>query len=397
MALTRTSPPPFEFPAHAGVAFVVADWDKESSEHRAHILDLATALTQQGHEVTVYTRRDSPDAPDRGLSKRGYHVVRVTAGPAQSLSSHDLLPHLEEFSDRLRAEWELTTPRVAHSHSWLSGLAVHPSEVPVVQSFHGSAGGRAPLPMSAEHDVLLAADHVVTTSNSDASELIRTAVHRARISLVPTGVDVSLFSPDGPVASRGDRPRLLSIGDVVPAAEHSTVIRALAGVPKAELLVVGAAQTHDDEVRALRELAADLGVAHRVRFTGEISHEHLPPLLRSADVVVHVPRTDHLGTTVLRAMACGTPVIAAHVGALPDLVIDVVTGLLTAPEDPDHLGVAVRRLLADSMHLDMYSIAGVDRARNRYSWDRIAAEHSVSYGRAITHHDPARSPARATL
>jgi glycosyltransferase involved in cell wall biosynthesis len=83
-------------------------------------------------------------------------------------------------------------------------------------------------------------------------------------------------------------------------------------------------------------------------------------------------------------MACGVPVVAGAVGGLVDTVVDGVTGELVPPRRADELAATLRRLLADPATRAGYGAAGVDRARSRYSWDRIAVDTLRVYDRALS-------------
>jgi glycosyltransferase involved in cell wall biosynthesis len=109
----------------------------------------------------------------------------------------------------------------------------------------------------------------------------------------------------------------------------------------------------------------------------------MPALLRSADLVVSTCQYEPSGTTSLQAMACGTPVIAPPVGGHVDAVVDGTTGILIPPGRPALLAQRIRQLLAHPMLLEAYGVAAADRARSRYSWDRIAGETLAVYDRAI--------------
>lgn len=186
-------------------------------------------------------------------------------------------------------------------------------------------------------------------------------------------------------------------------SEFHTTIGALPWIPGAELLLTGRIRnrgpTRDPEVRRLLAPAEDIGVADRVHFTGPIDAEKLPAVLRSADVLAHVPRFDHYGTAVLQAMACGVPVVTTAVGAPADIVVDGTTGVLVPPSDPHALGHALHGLLTDSTRREMCRIAGADRVRGRYSWDRIGQETVAVYQGVVTEaaagtalNAPTRSP-----
>ena len=116
-------------------------------------------------------------------------------------------------------------------------------------------------------------------------------------------------------------------------------------------------------------------------FTGKVDHGEMPALLRSADLVVSTCQYEPSGTTSLQAMACGTPVIAPPVGGHVDAVVDGTTGILIPPGRPALLAQRIRQLLAHPMLIEAYGVAAADRARSRYSWDRIAGETLAVYDR----------------
>jgi glycosyltransferase involved in cell wall biosynthesis len=277
---------------------------------------------------------------------------------------------------------------------------------PVVLTFHAlgvtkrrhqgrhdtSPPARVRLEQALGHDV----DRVIATSTDETAELVRLGVRAEQISVVPCGVDVAEFTPDGPAAERGPRPRVLSLGRLVPRKGHDTVIRAMAAVPEAELLVAGGPATgelaDDPEARRLGRLAERLGLADRVRLVGAVPRPDVPALLRSADVAVCAPWYEPFGMVPLEAMACGVPVVATAVGGLVDTVQGGRTGVLVPPRCPDELASALRRMLAEPHWRKALGAAGVDRARSRYGWDRVAAETAAVYG-AVLDGRPGRGPA----
>jgi len=164
-----------------------------------------------------------------------------------------------------------------------------------------------------------------------------------------------------------------------------TLLRALTRVPNAELMIVGApadSKRHHDAYVELVKFAAALGISDRVIFSGQVERTAMPALLRSADLVVSTCQYEPSGMTSLQAMACGTPVIAPPVDGHADAVVDGTTGILIPPGRPALLAQRIRQLLAHPMLLEAYGVAAADRARSRYSWDRIAAETLAVYDKA---------------
>jgi glycosyltransferase involved in cell wall biosynthesis len=211
-------------------------------------------------------------------------------------------------------------------------------------------------------------------------------VPRSRISVVPCGVDLRRFTPEGPVGERGERCRVLTVGRLVPRKGFDIAIEALSRLPQAELVIAGGPQpsglSRNEEAVRLRKVAAEHGVDDRVTLLGQVSRDEMPALMRSADVVVCAPWYEPFGIVPLEAMACGVPVVAAAVGGLTDTVVDGITGRHVPPRDPAALADALRPLLASSSLRAAYGIAGRDRVRARYSWDRIATDTVEAYRRA---------------
>ena len=363
----------------------------DAGGQNVHVESLARALARAGHDVTVYTRRDSADLPDRVRTADGVLVEHLQAGPATPVPKDELLPLVGSLGSELAARFAADRPDLVHAHFWMSGLAALSAtrglDVPVVQTFHalgvtkrrfqGRQDTSPPVRIRMERALARDVDRVVATSTDEVSELLRLGAVRSRITVVPSGVDVEQFSPDGPVAERTDRPRVLCIGRLVPRKGFDTVIRALAAVPDAELVIAGGPAADqlsgDPEARRLRRLAERFGVADRVQLIGAVPRPDMPALLRSADLVVCTPWYEPFGIVPLEAMACGVPVVASAVGGFLDTVVDGATGTLVPPRRPDRLAAAMRKLLSEPFWREAYGTAGVDRARSRYSWDRIAA------------------------
>ena len=226
---------------------------------------------------------------------------------------------------------------------------------------------------------------VLASSSSEMSTLARLGVRRDSVRLIPRGVDTGTFNPEGPVAERGSRPRLLCVAPLAPNQGVDVAVRALADIPEAELVIAGGPEhgklRGDKAYRALLRLASELNVRDRIVFHGSVSDDDLPALLRSADLLVDAPTGEPFATVALEAMACGTPVVASAIGSHLDTIIDGTTGLLVPPSRPGLIAQRIRTLLASPMLLEGFGIAAVDRARARYSWDRIGQETLAIYER----------------
>ncbi len=369
------------------------------SQH-IHVAALARELGRRGHTVTVYTRRDSETVPARVRIGPRVTVEHVPAGPARDLSHDRQLSCMAEFGAYLADRWLREPPDLVHAHYWMSGLAAlagaRELRLAVVQTFHGlgvpsrhRASGEDTGPavrVRLEAAIARGVDAIVATSSDEAFALARLGVPRHVVRVVPSGVDTRQFTPEGPAARRGDQPRLLTVGRLAQQTGLEEILHALAGVPDCELLIAGgptkAKLRQDREYRRFAKLAGQLGVAGRVKFCGRVSHQDMPGMFRSADLVVSVPWHGPSGLVPLEAMACGTPVVASAVGGHPDAVVDGTTGVLVPPKQPDVLARRIRDLLASPMLCQGLGIAAADRVVARYSWERIGQETLAVYQRA---------------
>src|SRR5690606_15088111 len=116
---------------------------------------------------------------------------------------------------------------------------------------------------------------------------------------------------------------------------------------------------------------------------GALDREAVPALLRSADLAACVPWYEPFGIVPLEAQACGTPVVGSRVGGLLDSVADGRTGVLVPPRDPAAVAAAVQALLDDPARLAAMGVAGAERVRRRFTWERVAAATEAAYARVV--------------
>ncbi|MFS0884859.1 glycosyltransferase [Aeromicrobium sp. 179-A 4D2 NHS] len=382
---------------HANPLAVVGSVD--AGGQNVHVDALATGLVARGHEVTVFTRRDSPGAPERVVGPGGYVVHHVTAGPPADVPKDDLWRHMPEFSARLADLWRRGGFDIAHAHFWMSGWATRAAArrvgIPWAMTFHalGSVKRRhqaerdtsPPGRIEVERGLCATADLVIATCRDEVRELTELGMARSRARIIPCGVDVEHFTAVPPEAPGG---RLLAVGRLVERKGLGDTLRALARVPDATLTIAGGptpdALPLDPEYRRLRAIARGAGCLDRVRFLGAVARDRLPGVIAAADVVVVAPWYEPFGIVPLEAMACGRPVVGTAVGGLLDTVVPGRTGELVPPRDPDALAAALDGLLADPARLRRYGAAGARRARSLYTWGHVAAATETALQSLLT-------------
>jgi glycosyltransferase involved in cell wall biosynthesis len=367
----------------------------DAGGQNVHVAALAGGLVERGHDVTVFSRRDTTSVPVRVRAPEGYVVEHVPAGPPSDVPKDELLQYMPAFGDYLAQRWRAEPYDVVHAHFWMSGLAAvraaRTAGVPVLQTFHalgtvkkrhqGAQDTSPPTRLALERSLCRSVDHVIATCSDEVTELRAMGLPEDRATVIPCGVDTDAFRPL-PV-THGDRPVLLVIGRIVERKGVGNVIEALAKLPGVELMIGGGPTPDlldtDPDIARLRRLAEHHAVADRVRFLGSVGRADVPALMSRADVVVAVPWYEPFGIVPVEAMACGRPVVGSAVGGLLDTIVPGVTGELVRPRRPDLLAPVLRDLLADPGRRAAYGRAGRARAVDTYQWRQVVAETESVY------------------
>jgi phosphatidylinositol alpha-1,6-mannosyltransferase len=233
-----------------------------------------------------------------------------------------------------------------------------------------------------------AADTVTTVSSWCAEQIAPALSEEAarRMRRLTPGVDTSRFFPE----CGGDQvrkslglegiPVVACVSRLVARKGQDTLIRAwprvLAEVPDAVLLLVGGGPMRDQLVA----LAAELGVAHAVRFTGAVPWTEIPPYMDAADVFAMPCRTrrfglepEALGIVSLEAAATGKPVVIGDSGGAGDTVRHGETGYLVDPYNPVAVAVRLVSLLTDPARARAMGAAGRDWVAAEWTWSRSGA------------------------
>jgi len=358
-----------------------------------YVRRLSSELARGGLECDVFTRTWRPGLDPAVELEPGLRVHHIAAGPAANVAKEDLAGLVDTFTEGVGDRFDLEgPPDVIHANYWLSGVAGHALkhrfDVPLVCTFHTLGRVKAEVDSDegeqrarAEAQVVGCSDAILASSADEAHQLERHyAAVPHRIEVVAPGVDHHTFFPGDRGAARrqlglGDDPVLLFVGRIQPLKGADIAVRALAALRRpATLVVVGGPSGPEGEetVAGLRQLVQNLGLSGRVRFVEPQVHVDLAPYYRSADVCLVPSRSESFGLVALEAAACGTPVVAAAVGGLRQLVVPGVTGYLVAGREPEAFAERVDALLADPLAAAAMGARAASGAR-RYRWSITAA------------------------
>jgi len=170
---------------------------------------------------------------------------------------------------------------------------------------------------------------------------------------------------------------ILSVGSLEPGKNRAALLKAYAGLRKRgleqKLVVVGQrAWKYEDDLA----LAEELGIKGDVLFTGYVPPEEMPALYNAADLFVFPSLYEGFGLPVIEAMACGVPVVASNLSAIPEVAGEAA--LLVDPRDIDQLCDAMERVLRDKRLQAALRRRGLERAQG-FSWERAARETIAVY------------------
>ena len=207
--------------------------------------------------------------------------------------------------------------------------------------------------------------------------------------VIYNGVDIEKFAPgvhDDTLRARldiaSDTVLFAFAGRLVGWKGMGVALRALAEPTmrnvNAKLLIVGDGPQKPE----LKQLAQSLGLAQRVLFHDPVPHDALPALYGAVDAGVFPSIGDEaFGITIAEAMSCGKPVIAAHIGGIPEVVGNEEScGLLVPPGDSKALAQAMRRLVDDPARRNHMGEAGRARIARLYTWDLSAQRLLAALG-----------------
>ena len=228
------------------------------------------------------------------------------------------------------------------------------------------------------------ADVIITDSEFSRGEIAAAyALDPERIRVVPLGVGgLFLSSTQPPPPAQTKQPYVLHVGDLHARRNLQTLVRALARLPSVSaaiappLLVLAGTDRGERTNIEAEGRRANI----QIQFAGTVEDDRLVSLYAGATAFVYPSRYEGFGLPLLEAMACGTPVIGARAGAIPEVVGDA--GILVDPDDELEMATSISRLMNDTELAGRLRSAGRKRAMD-YTWDRTARQTTDAYDEAI--------------
>jgi glycogen synthase len=365
-----------------------------------HVYDLSHALAAGGVKVDVITC-EYAGAPAEETGG-GVTVYRLPVAEGDDFVHwvHNLNAVTETKASEILDSIDLRSePVLIHAHDWLSEFAgkslKNKYRLPLVATVHATEHGRnngihtdlQRYIHGVEWELCYEAWRVICCSHFMKDQIAEALeVPCDKMDVIANGIDPSIF--DVPFDMAEFRRRyadpnekiVFFVGRMVPEKGVQVLLEAVPEILPAYndvkfVIVGGGDRAH------LEQLAADLGVSHRVQFTGYIDDDTLIKLYKIIDVAVYPSLYEPFGIVALEAMAAKVPVVVSDVGGLREVVDHGVTGLTAWSDNPDSLAWAILQMLNNPYSAKMMAENAYKKVCEQFDWKAIAQQTADVYDR----------------
>ncbi len=402
---------------------------EDAGGQNVYVDEVSRNLGQMGYAVDVFTRRDSPDAPEVIEWAPNVRVINIMAGPTTFLLKDALWQFMPDFRNGVLnfIERNEIQYNLLHSNFWMSGWVATELRtrlnIPVVHIFHamgktkrkyqGDVDTSPQERIDVESYIINSVERIIAQCPSEESELIDDyGANPERVIVIPSAVNTTVFHP---IAQKAARRHIgvaqnafvvVYVGRMLPRKDVRNVVRGMAELvhqceyqnardgtvfPSLQLLLVGGETTEPDpvatpEIGALEQLIAELGIEKHVSFVGKRQQDTLYNYYSAGNVAVTTPWYEPFGLTPLEGMACGRPVIGSAVGGIAYTIADGKTGFLVPSQDPKALANGLYALLIDPKRCTHMGLAARRRVEREFTWETVAQRTSRLYEAVIATH-----------
>lgn len=398
--LTREYPPHIYGGAGVHVAELAKVLRPLLDDLRVHAFDGPRELGSDGAEpgVTGYNEIDELDGANAALRTLGVDL-QMAAGCQGS----DLV----------------------HSHTWYANFAGHLASllhgIPHVISAHSleplrpwkaeQLGGGYRLSSYAEKTAYENAAAIIAVSHGMRADILRSypSVDPSKVHVIHNGIDVTKWRAPRTAEERAlqaevverfgvdtSRPTVMFVGRITRQKGLPYFLRAARLLaPEVQIILAAGAPDTPEIAAEVEGLVAQLQAERSgvVLITEMLPQRHLAALLDTADVFITPSVYEPLGIVNLEAMALGLPVVGTATGGIPDVIVDGETGFLVPIEQmndgtgtplyPEQfekdMAERLMRVLSDPELAQRMGQAGLERARNEFSWEAIAEKTAELY------------------
>jgi glycosyltransferase involved in cell wall biosynthesis len=357
------------------------------------VYQLATHLTQKGHQVTLLTSDYLADQETQtgfsfdivrlpSFSRWGFYLTpKMIPWLRTNLEKFDIV-HLQEFRtfQNIAASCfarNTTTPLVFTAHGTMPNIIEK-------RLFKGL------FDLFFKRLILNQMTAFTAVSEEEVNDYLHVGVQKNKIILILNGLNVDELtkpSKQMPIKTDNDRPelkRIIFLGRLHKKKRIDRLLKAFSVInqhsPNTQVIIAG---PDNGEQANLRNLAHKLGVAERVSFPGPVYGEQKVAFLQSADVLAYPSSHEVFGLVPFEALMCGTPVVVTAGTGMGDLIHQAGAGQTVPQDDPQALADALLWALANPQAAQVQVRYGQRFIKENLDWPIIAGQYEMLYQQVL--------------
>jgi glycosyltransferase involved in cell wall biosynthesis len=365
-----------------------------------HVYYLSRNLAKNGVKVYVVTC-DFPGAPQQEIID-GVEVFRVDSykNPSPDFATWVYLMNVNMQKEAAALVNSLGGKvDIFHAHDWLvanAGIGLkHVFRKPLLTTIHSTEIGRRNgihfdyerMIHETEAWLTYEAWRVICCSDYMVSHVKWAfGLPTDKLVMIPNGVDAEVYTRIEHEDLSNFRSKfalpeekiVLFVGRLVYEKGVHVLINAVPKVLEkvnAKFIIVGNGYMKEQ----LSNIVKNMGLAHKVHFTGFVDDETLRKLQKCADVSVVPSLFEPFGIVALEAMAAKSPVVVSDTGGLSEIVEHEVTGVKVYANNPESLTWGITKVLLDENFAKRIKENAYKKVQEKYNWNKIAQQTKATY------------------
>lgn len=361
----------------------------------------AQALAEAGHKVAIVTISSHTEKKLKEITAGKFEIIKLPSLPFWGYKG-------ERLTLPLGSAWlkiKKFKPEIIHSHTpfavgWEAVLCAKALKIPLVGTHHtffdhylkhiklDYQWAKKLFSWKYVNIYYNFCDLILSPSEALSKQLIANGLSKP-IKVIFNPTDTEFFR--SPADSKSELKKkadingasIVYMGRVSYEKSIDQVIKAFAHLqkqmPKLTLMIMG----DGPEKNKLKKLSLELGLDKKIIFTGRYSHDNaLLDLLCANDIFVTASKSENMPVSILEAMSCGLPVVAAAAKGIPEIVKNNQNGLLTEPDQPEMLAEKIKELLNDNQKIKEFS-AAARKFTLKFSKDNFIKNLEINYSKLI--------------
>jgi glycosyltransferase involved in cell wall biosynthesis len=365
-----------------------------------HVYYLSRNLAKNGVKVYVVTC-DFPEAPQHEVVD-GVEVFRIDSykNPSPDFATWVYLMNVNMQKEAAALVNSIGgNVDIFHAHDWLvanAGIGLkHVFRKPLLTTIHSTEIGRRNgihfdyerMIHETEAWLTYEAWKVICCSDYMVSHVKWAfGLPTDKLVMIPNGVDAEAYTrmeQDDLSSFRGkfalpEEKIVLFVGRLVYEKGVHVLVNAVPKVLEkvnAKFIIVGNGYMKEQ----LSNIVKNMGLAHKVQFTGFVDDETLRKLQKCADVSVVPSLFEPFGIVALEAMAAKSPVVVSDTGGLSEIVEHDVTGVKVYANNPESLAWGITKVLLDENFANLIKANAYKKVQEKYNWNKIAQQTKANY------------------